>query len=109
MSMTGSNPTSKTATPEELRGLHGSKSISMLGSCFSDAGDRVDLAFCPEAHEYSVKVSAGSNPTVDFAKFTEWGHRDHGITHCGALTSTKGSADVYYCQKDNQVCFDTKS
>lgn len=111
MSMSGANPAERTEVYADFMMRHAGKAMTNFGSFFSAAGDRIDGSFCASSHESTFKANTGSNPTMEYTKMLDWfeTHKGHALTHMGAAASDKGSADVWYCQKDNKVCFDNKT
>lgn len=113
MSMTGSNPSATHSMDytEFLRD-HVGKSITVLGQCFDEVGKRYEAYFCPTDNAMSWRPSDGqANPTIEYQKMADWfaTHTGHMLTHCGGVSSSKGNADVWFCQKDKKFCFDNVS
>ena len=113
----GTNPTEFTLTEAEMRAKWAATSTNthsrmQLGVAFGADGRRVDCAFQPDAAEFAATAASGAHPAILYQKFKDWmvTHEAHQRTHLGHVTSSDGkNANVWFCQKDNAICFDNQT
>ena len=107
------NPTELTKTEKEMMALWVGKehSFMALGAAFTSDGRRVDASFQPDAKEMMASAASGSHPAIAYEKMKSWltTHEAHQRTHLGHVSCAEGIADVWFCQKDNAICFDNQS
>ena len=112
MSMTSHPSENYTLDRTEFERSHAGKALTILGSCFDVDGKRYDATFCPSDHAGAFTSMDGqANAGMEYTKIANWfeTHKSHSLTHCGAVSSDKGVADVWFCQTDKKFCFDDLS
>lgn len=112
MSMTSHPSENYTNNHKQFEAAHLGKAMTSLGSFFDDSGKRYEASFCASDHAGSFTSMDGqANAGMDYTKINDWfvAHRSHALTHCGTVSSDKGTADVWFCQVDKKFCFDDQS
>lgn len=112
MSMT--NPTEKEMAMVEFYRANMGKTFTMFGAAWNaDHTKRYEFVGCPGAHEMAMKMMDGSGSAagIEYTKMADFfaNHAGHPMTHLGSMVSDKGFMDAWYCQRDDKVCYDTKS
>ena len=119
MSMT-SNPASEFQTAFAqaadylARGQHEGEAHHQFGAFFDVDGKRYSCYYSEAAHKCSCNKHDGqASPTAVFEKFETWAgrpgadHFGHPLTHIGSVAAPKGSMEIWFCQKDKEICYDS--
>ena len=112
MSMTSHPSENYTHSYESFERAHKGKALTVLGSCFDDAGKRYEAFFSGDDHAMTYRPDSGqANPGLEYSKVADFlkTHSGHALTHCGAAIGSKGIADVWFCQVDKKFCFDDQT
>ena len=85
--------------------------MTSLGSAFDRNGRRVEVWFDQTGHQAMADQGSGSFCTSAFQALAAWrqSHLGHALTRLGPAASARGVMDVWMCQQDGAICYDTVS